>query len=533
MTEPRTRSLHDLCADAGIAYGDAPDVVIRDVVTDSRSVRDGSLFIAIPGTQVDGREFIDQAIAAGAAAIVTEQSGSASEDVVGAVAGAAADSLSRDSASNAARSRAQDAVPILMVENARIAVAHFAAAWYGHPAKRLRLLGITGTVGKTSVLTIAETLLHASGARVASIGSLGLRIDGETVEESSYTVPEPLLLHRWLAHAADAGCELVVMEVTSHALAQQRVAGLLFAAGAFTNLVPLEHAEFHGNFRNYVAAKSKFFDHLAPAAPLAFNADDRAVSRLVRERSLRSIGCGAVRTASVRIEDVRVSAEGTEFVLNARRPIPRTNARDHVPFSLPLELSLLGRSNLLNVSLGAALALSAGANVSAAGQVLPQLEAPRRRMQLLRTEPFLILDDTVGHPDSVSVVFETAGQLEPRRVHVVWAVRGRRGPRINRYNAEALAIWSRKVPLESLAITRSTDVADGLNRVSGEEYDAFLRPLRRAGVQFVECSELRSAIRKVLGRADGGDLVLLLGAQGMNEGAAIAEEWLRAPVHDT
>lgn len=528
MTEPQPRSLHDLCAAAGIACGDAPDVLIRDVVTDSRSVRPGSLFIAIPGTQVDGRQFIDQAVAAGASAIVTEQDALAPDGVVDAVAGAAADGTSHEPASNAIGSRGSHGVPILTVHNARIAVAHLAAAWYGQPAERIRLLGITGTVGKTSVLTIAETLLHASGARVASIGSLGLRIDGETVEESSYTVPEPLLLHRWLAYAADEGCELVVMEVTSHALAQHRVAGLHFAAGAFTNLVPLEHAEFHGNFRNYVAAKSKFFDHLAPAAPLAFNADDRAVARLVRERSLRSIGCGAARTASLRIEEVHVSAAGTAFVLNARRPIPRTDARDHVPFRLPLELSLLGRSNLLNVSLGTALALSAGANVSAAGQLLPRLEAPRRRMQLLRSEPFLVLDDTVGHPDSVSVVFETAAQLEPERVHVVWAVRGRRGPRINRYNAEALAIWSRKVPLVSLAITRSTDVADDLNRVSDEEYDAFRRPLRRAGVPFVECPELGSAIRHVLARAGRGDLVLLLGAQGMNPGAAIAEEWLRA-----
>ncbi|MHB1169377.1 MAG: Mur ligase family protein, partial [Longimicrobiales bacterium] len=112
------------------------------------------------------------------------------------------------------------------------------------------------------------------------------------------------------------------------------------------------------------------------------------------------------------------------------------------------------------------------------------------------------------------------------------AVRGRRGPRINRYNAEALAIWSRKVPLVSLAITRSTDVADDLNRVSDEEYDAFRRPLRRAGVPFVECPELGSAIRHVLARAESGDLVLLLGAQGMNPGAAIAEEWLRARVDD-
>ena len=500
MTEPQPRPLPGLLDDAGIAATRAGDVAIRRIVTDSRAVEPGSLFVAIPGTRHDGRTFIADALRNGAAAIATEG------DIPGAP--------------------GTHGVPVIRVPDARTATAHLAAAWYGHPARAMHLVGITGTVGKTSVLSIAEAVLHASGVRIASIGSLGLRIGAETIEESSYTVPEPLLLHRWLRHAADAGCSVVLMEVTSHALVQQRVAGLRYAAGAFTNLVPLEHAEFHSSFRSYVESKARFFEYLEPDAPLAFNAEDRAVRRLVNEQAVRSIPCGAARTALMRIEDVRVAPGGTRVVLNARRPIPRFEGDDVAPFRLPLELALLGRSNLVNVALATALALSAGASPNAAAEMLPGLSAPRRRMQVLRTEPFLVLDDTVGHPESVNVVFETAEQLRPRRVHVVWAVRGRRGPRINRYNAEALAIWAPRIPLAQLVVTRSTDATDEYNRVSDAEYDAFLRPLRRASIPFTESAALAPAVRQVLAAAGPGDLVLLLGAQGMNRGADIVPEAL-------
>src|SRR5690606_16123933 len=112
----------------------------------------------------------------------------------------------------------------------------------------------------------------------------------------------------------------------------------------------------------------------------------------------------------------------------------------------------------------------------------------------------------------------------------VWAVRGQRGSRINRYNAEALAIWGRRVPLATLVVTRSEDTADERNRVSDEEYDAFLRPLRRAGVTFEESAALAPAVQETLARAGAGDLVLLLGAQGMDGGAAIAQAWIREHV---
>jgi UDP-N-acetylmuramoyl-L-alanyl-D-glutamate--2,6-diaminopimelate ligase len=492
------RQLHELLRSAGLAV-DPPreNVAITHLTADSRDARPGSLFVAIPGTRVDGHRFIGDAVRAGAAVVLAQRAPAESTEV-----------------------------PLVHVTDARRALALLAAAWHDHPARAFPLVGITGTVGKTSVLTMMEAILRAAGRRVGTVGSLGLRIDGTTVEESSYTVPEPLMLHRQLGELARAGCDIAVMEVTSHALVQQRVAGIEYSAGVFTNLVPLEHAEFHRNFRAYVEAKSRFLDHLLPGAPVVYNADDRAVRRLMHDRPIVPVGCGSTRGAVVRVRTLDVATNGTSLLLDVRRELPRIDGGAVAPVRIPLRLALLGRSNIGNAALAATAGLCAGADPETAQAALATLPAPRRRMEVLQREPFTILDDTVGHPDSVSVVFETVERLAPRRVHAVWAVRGRRGRRINRYNAEALAIWAKRVPLGTLVVTRSREAADERNRVEDAEYAAFVRPLEKAHVRFDAIDDLAPAVTRVLERAQPGDLVLLLGAQGMDPGAAIARDRL-------
>lgn len=497
MSAAPPRTLHELLGSAGLQVDLPEHATITHLTADSRDVRPGSLFVAIPGTRVDGHRFIGDAVRGGAVAVVAERAPGGRLDV-----------------------------PLVRVSDARRAVALLASAWHDHPARAFPLIGITGTVGKTSVLTMVEAILGAAGRRVGTIGSLGLRIHGTTVEESSYTVPEPLTLHRQLAQLARAGCDLGVMEVTSHALVQQRVAGLAYAAGVFTNLVPLEHAEFHRNFRAYVDAKSLFFHYLDDCAPVVYNADDRAVRRLIHDQPVEPVGCGSARSAVVRLRTLEVSADGTSLELDVRRELPRIDGGTVAPVQLPLELGLLGRSNIGNAVLAVALALCAGAQPETARGVLAALPAPRRRMEVVQREPFTVLDDTVGHPDSVSVVFETVERLAPRRVHAVWAVRGQRGGRINRYNAEALAIWAGRVPFGTLVVTRSREAADDRNRVDDAEYAAFVRPLEKAGVRFDAIDDLAPAVTRVLERAQPGDLVLLLGAQGMDRGAAIARDWI-------
>jgi UDP-N-acetylmuramoyl-L-alanyl-D-glutamate--2,6-diaminopimelate ligase len=149
-------------------------------------------------------------------------------------------------------------------------------------------------------------------------------------------------------------------------------------------------------------------------------------------------------------------------------------------------------------------------------------------MQIVHDGAFRVLDDTVGHPDSVTALFEVVAALPARRLHAAFAVRGQRGPRINRQVARALGIWAEKHPLETLVVTRSDDAADARNRVTSREHDAFVEALRDAGVAFEERATLAEAVPAVLERAGPGDLVLLLGAQGMDAGDLLARGWLEA-----
>lgn len=472
---------------------------LTGITDDSRAVIPGSLFVAITGEKVDGHRHIGDAVQRGAVAAVVER----------------------------VPTRDFPPIPIFRVDDSRRALAALSAEWFGRPAEALTLVGITGTVGKTSILSLLEEMLDSTAAMVGSLGSLGLRIGGREISETGYTAPDPLLLHEALREIADAGGRITIMEATSHALVQERLAGLNFSMGILTNLLPLEHQDYHGSFRGYVDAKRRFFDHLVPGAPLTYNADDRAVRRLVRDHDVERVGVGRSRTAAVRVEVESMQPGLTRMALNIRREIPRLNGGAVAPLRLPLEVRLLGRSNVSNVALAATSALMLGAEADRVAAAVEGITAPRRRMEVIHNGDFLVLDDTVGHPDSISAHFEVVEALAPKQVHIAFAIRGQRGRRINRESARSLAIWCERIRPASLVVTSSTEAADERNRVEEAERHAFLEVLSESGIPFSEQERLDQAVTAVLDNAEPGDAVLLLGAQGMDQGQVTAREWLR------
>jgi UDP-N-acetylmuramoyl-L-alanyl-D-glutamate--2,6-diaminopimelate ligase len=242
----------------------------------------------------------------------------------------------------------------------------------------------------------------------------------------------------------------------------------------------------------------------------------------VRAHDLReSIGVGRSPRAAVRIEPRSVTAAGSRLALCVRRPLPGLAGSEVEPGEIDISLQLLGRSNVSNAALAATAALLLGAAPASIQRALEAVAPPRRRMQLFEVDGVQVIDDTVGHPDSISAVFEVAEALEPRRLHVLFAVRGSRGARINRRSAEALAIWCRRSPPETLVITSSEGSVEARDEVSERERLAFRGALERAGVRFVEERRLEPGVERVRAAARPGDLVLLLGAQGMDRGGEI------------
>jgi UDP-N-acetylmuramoyl-L-alanyl-D-glutamate--2,6-diaminopimelate ligase len=478
------------------------DVEVTGIAVDSRSVRAGDLFVVQQGARNDGARFVADARRAGA------------------VAACAATAIA--------------ALPTIVVADPRVAAPRLAAAFFRHPARELTLLGITGTLGKTSTALLIESALAASGVPVGVIGSLGVRI-GDRVIDTGMTTPDAPAIHAALRAMADAGVRMAAMEVTSHGIAQRRVAGLTFALGVFTNLVPDEHLEYHRTPEDYVRTKARFFDMLEDGAPLVLNADDarvraRALLALKRrQRPVIGVSAEGTKDASVRVTGLRSDAAGSAFALEIGAILPRVDGSRVERGSLPLVLPVFGRHQVANAALAATAALVAGASPEAITEAVAEQAAIPRRMEIVRTDAPVVVDDTVGNPRTLAAVFESIAAIPHRHLRIVFGIRGSRGVEINSRLGTALATLvaqrTRDLPVR-LVVTASIDAAGPRDRVGGSEGEALLAPLRAAAVAFDYEPTLAAAVRRALEGSGAGDLVLLLGAQGMDRAAELARSWL-------
>lgn len=227
----------------GMAGETNPD--IRAITFDSRVVKDGDLFIAIRGTQSDGHNYIGQALQAGASAVVSEEE----------------------------PFPAKESVAWIRVPNARKSLALMAALFYGHPSAELKLIGVTGTNGKTTIATLLHQVHTRLGFKSGLISTIQVLIGSES-RQATHTTPDPLQINASLREMADRGCVYCFMEVSSHAIDQERIEGLVFEGGVFTNLTR-DHLDYHKDFREYLRTKKRFFDQLPATAFALVNGDDR------------------------------------------------------------------------------------------------------------------------------------------------------------------------------------------------------------------------------------------------------------------
>lgn len=504
MTEPAQPSgstvpLGTLAESYEIRGGGA--VTIADVTEDSREVRAGSLFVAIAGTADDGHRYVDDAVARGAAAVAVER----------------ADLAPR-------------AVPAVIVPSARRALAVFAQRLFGDSASGLDIVGFTGTFGKTTTSHVLQQLLDAAGCRTAVIGSLGARFGDASHELRGMTTPSPVLLQRSLRRLRDAGATTVVMEVTSHALMQERVHGLRFSGGLIAAIRPGEHIDFHRNYEDYVSAKRRFLGHLAPAALLAYDADNRAAAMLAHEREdVRDVGFSLRRAA---IGEKAAEAERRGGNIRDRRILSLADAvlDDRGAMlsidAVQLRSALLGRANLRNVGLALTFARQYGLRMEDARGVLAGLTPLRRRMERYEIGGRIVLDDTAGHPESFDATFEVAELMPASRAVVAYALRGARGADINRRNALSLAGHVQSLGAAHVIVTEAAGTAGPLDQVTTEEREAAASAFRERGVEPSWHETMTGAMREVAGVTSPGDLIVLLGAQGMDAGRAELEKAL-------
>jgi UDP-N-acetylmuramoyl-L-alanyl-D-glutamate--2,6-diaminopimelate ligase len=464
------------------------DPEITAITEDSRRVEAGTMFVAVPGTSLDGHVYIPDAVARGAIAIAVERDG----PVPGHVAR-------------------------VHVSSSRKALADFAARFHDKPADTLDVIGFTGTFGKTSTSDVLRALLDAGGRRTGVLGSLGARYRRFREPPSGLTTPAPVELHRALRGLLDAGATSVILEVTSHALRLERVHGTMFAGGLLAAIMPGEHTDFHRSYEDYVGAKRLFLDYLKPEAILAYDADNRAARRLAADARVATRAGFSLegRDAYLQFYDVLMDGRGATFSI-AGEGAAGSGERLHS--------TLLGRGHLRNVSLALTYAFAAGIPVAAAREVLAALRPLRRRMERYEAEGRVVLDDTAAHPDSFRATFDVAAMLPHEDLVVVYALRGSRGADINRLNARALADLVAIHGVSSFIATASADGASEKDRATAEEVDATRQVFTERGVRFTWHDTLGAAINEAMNATGAGDLIVLIGAQGMDGAQALMSD---------
>lgn len=358
--------------------GRAPQVT--GLAVDSRDVKDGYLFAALPGTKIHGGEFIQYALRMGAAAILTDAEGA------------------RIAATELAASQAA----LVVAEDPRQALAYAAALWFG--AQPATMVAVTGTNGKTSVATFTRQIWEALELPAVNLGTTG--VEGAYEVPLHHTTPEPITLHRVLSAAAGAGVTHAAMEASSHGLAQKRLDGVQLAAAGFTNLTQ-DHLDYHADFADYFNAKAGLFTRvLGVDGTAVINVDDprgMEMANIARTRGQEVISVGRREGADLQLLSQRFDATGQTVLCRFRG---KTYSAD---------LALLGGFQAENVALAAGLVIACGADPDRVFETLRELVTVRGRMQLAatRTNGAAVFVDYAHTPDAVATA------LKAMRPHVM------------------------------------------------------------------------------------------------------------------
>ncbi|PYL07650.1 MAG: UDP-N-acetylmuramoyl-L-alanyl-D-glutamate--2,6-diaminopimelate ligase [Verrucomicrobia bacterium] len=369
------------------------DRAVESIAYDSRRVQRNGMFVALRGEKTDGNQFTAQAVEKGASVIVTEREESA------AFAGAAT---------------------CVIIKNTRRALADLATIFYGRPAQRLKMAGVTGTNGKTTTSFLIKHICEKARLRCGLIGTVRYEI-GERVLPATRTTPESLDLQELLALIANAGCRAASMEVSSHALAQKRTRGIEWDVAVFTNLTQ-DHLDFHGTIENYFEAKAKLFTQLGQQEkkrePIAvINIDDRYGEQLLDkiDKNIAVVTYGMGVRAQFRASNYRIEFGGTSYRLDARGK------------SYLVRLPLIGRFNVANSMAALAAANSLGVNLRDAVTSLAKSPQIPGRLEIVPAKrQFQVFVDYAHTPDALLNVIKTLRELEPSRLLVVFGCGGNR-----------------------------------------------------------------------------------------------------------
>ena len=438
--------------------GDA-GLEVKDLQFDSRKVTKGTLFVAQPGTKVDGHDFIGKAVKAGAVAVICQH----------------------------IPEGAPTTATYIVTPDSNQALGEAAANFYGHPSQSLKLVGITGTNGKTTTVTLLHRMFRQLGHHVGLVSTIVNKIDEEELP-TGHTTPDALELNQLLRKMVDAGCDYCFMEVSSHAVVQKRIAGVEFAGGIFSNITH-DHLDFHKTMANYIAAKKGFFDALPKTAWALTNVDDRNGRVMVQNTKATVKTYGLQQMADFHAKVIEEGFEGMHLALNGREVWCR----------------LVGRFNAYNLLAIYGAAVLSGADADEALRMLSMLEPAPGRFQYVNGRGITAIVDYAHTPDALQNVIETIDAIRRPSQQLITVV-GCGGDRDKTKRPEMAQIASKGS--DKLVLTSDNPRTEKPEDIL-DDMEAGLTPEQLSHT--VRITDRRQAIRTACMMAREGDIILIAG----------------------
>lgn len=436
-------------------------IVVKDLQTDSRKVSAGTCFIALVGTAFDGHQFIDTGIQSGAVAIVCEQ----------------------------IPAQLKAGITYIQVENTAIAVGYMSHNFYGEPSSKLKLVGVTGTNGKTTVATLLWDLFTSLGYKCGLISTVQNQV-GTTVIESTHTTPDAISLNKLLKQMLDEGCEYVFMECSSHAIQQHRITGLLFSGGIFTNITH-DHLDYHKTFDEYIRVKKSWFDTLPKSAFAISNADDKRGAVMLQNSSAKKYFYSLKTLADFKGKILENSLSGLHMTVNETE----------------VHFKMIGEFNAYNLLAVYGTAVNLGQEKHKVLQVLSGLTGAEGRFDyfLSANKHIVGIVDYAHTPDALLNVLATIKNLRNGNEQVITVVGcgGNRDKTKRPIMAEVACEYSDKVIFTSdnprnedpLEILKEMEV--GVNVAARKKY--------------ISIADRKEAIKTAVSLSNGEDIVLIAG----------------------
>ncbi len=431
---------------------------ILSLCSDSRQVKPGALFFCTPGLRMDAHDFAPQAVEKGAVALIVERE------------------LHID-------------VPQVLVEDVRMAISHVACEFFDHPAKKLLMIGITGTKGKTTTSFLIKSILEAAGKKTGLIGTVCSMIGSEIIP-SNLTTPDPIMLQTLLSSMVEAGCEAVVMEISAHAVAQHRMAGVQFDVGAFSNFSQ-DHLDYFKDMDAYFNAKMRFFDP-DMTKHIVYNVDDERVAEGMKALGREAMSIGIRAASDIYANDIEIAERGCSFLMTW-----------HKQFRVSTQLKLAGIFNVYNALLAAGVCICAGIGPEAIRKGLEEVRAVPGRIELLDTgTPYRVILDYAHSPDSLENILKAVRETSKGRMIALFGCGG------NRDTAKRPIMGEIAGELADFCVLTSDNPRNEDPMEILAEIEEGIKP---TGCEYVVIENRREAIRYALKNALPTDVIVLAG----------------------